>query len=271
MSFVTRSPQMSGLSMRRAVPLTIASCALAIMIGPAMAQTPSPDLMKPAETYKFCLDMARSYPEQGFEFAGKWVGLSGGEPAKHCRAVALLGLREFNEAATRLEELAQGSKQDNTVRAGMLAQAAQAWLLGGQTERAYAAQTSALQLLPRDVSILMDRAATLAEAKNYWQAIDDLNVVLGIEPKNVDALAFRASAYRMVEADDLAFDDAERAVTLDPNNISALLERGNLHRMKGRNAQARKDWMKILEITSDGEAAKAARANIEKLDVNPEK
>jgi tetratricopeptide (TPR) repeat protein len=262
---------MSGLSMRRAPLLFFALCATLLVVGPALGQTPAPDLMKPAETYKFCLDMARSYPEQGFEFAGKWVGLSGGEPAKHCRAVALLGLREYGEAATRLEELAQGSKQDNAVRAGMLAQAAQAWLLGGETERAYAVQTSALQLVPRDVAILMDRATTLAEAKNYWQAIDDLNVVLEIAPQNVDALAFRASAYRMVEADDLAFDDAERALSLDPVSISALLERGNLHRMKGRNDQARRDWMKILELNSDGEAATAARANIEKLDVNPDK
>ena len=75
----------------------------------------------------------------------------------------------------------------------------------------------------------------------------------------------------MVAADDLAFDDAERALTLDPLNISALLERGNLHRMQGHNDQARKDWMKILELTAEGEAALAARANIEKLDVNPDK
>jgi tetratricopeptide (TPR) repeat protein len=257
--------------MPRAMPRSVIMIAALLGGVQAMAQTPAPDLMKPAETYKFCLDMARAYPEQGFEFAGKWVGLSGGEPAKHCRAVALLGLREYGEAATRLEELAQASKQDNKIRAGMLAQAAQAWLLGGETERAYAAQTSALQLMPRDVSILMDRAGTLAEAKNYWQAIDDLNVVLEIEPQNADALAFRASAYRMVEADDLAFDDAERALGLDPSNISALLERGNLHRMKGRGDLARRDWMKILELAPDGDAATAARANIEKLDVNPEK
>jgi hypothetical protein len=41
--------------------------------------------------------------------------------------------------------------------------------------------------------------------------------------------------------------------------------------MQGHNDQARKDWMKILELTTEGEAALAARANIEKLDVNPDK
>jgi len=244
---------------------------------PALAQpppgqgTPAPDLDNPAATYAFCLDLARSYPEQGVEFAGKWVGLRGGEPARHCQAVGLLGVREYAEAASRLEELAQTSKQDDAVRAGLLAQAGQAWLLGGDTSRAYAAQTAALKLAPRDAQLLLDRAGTLAEARNYWQAIDDLNAALDIAPDNADALAFRASAYRMVEADDLALDDAERALTLAPDHVGALLERGNLHRMKGRTAAARKDWLRILELAPDSDAAKAARANIEKLDVDPQR
>jgi tetratricopeptide (TPR) repeat protein len=246
------------------------------LVLPALAQapktgTPAPDLVKPAETYKFCLDMARSYPEQGSEFAGKWLGLSGGEPAKHCQAVALMGLREYAEAATRLEELAQSSKRDNTVRAGLLAQAGQSWLLSGDTQRAHAAQTSAITLSPNDVRLFLDRATTLAEAKNYWEAIDDLNAAIVLDPKNAEAFAFRASAYRMVEADDLALDDAEAALVLDANNLSALLERGNLHRMKGHDAQARADWLKILTLAPESEAARAARANIEKLDVDPEK
>jgi tetratricopeptide (TPR) repeat protein len=256
---------MPGLSILIAVLVGL------VWSGPLSAQTPAPELDKPAETYKFCLDMARAYPAQGFEFAGKWVGLSGGEPAKHCQAVALLGLREYAEAASRLRELAQSSKQDKPVRAGLLAQAAQALLLAGQFEQAYAVQTAALELLPRDPQLLIDRAGTLAAAKNYWQAIDDLNVVIELEPKNAEAFALRASAYRMVEADDLALDDAERALALEPANISALLERGNLRRMTGDTAAARKDWIRILELAPDTDAAVAARANIEKLDVNPEK
>ncbi len=268
---------LSALSQR---PISFACLFLgALLLGhSAVAQaskngrgTPAPDLMEPAEAYKFCLDMARAYPEQGVEFAGKWVGLSGGEPAKHCQAVALLGMREFKEAASRLEELAEASKKENSIRAGLLAQAGQAWLLGGETERAYGAQTAALKLVPRDAQILMDRAQTLAEAKNYWQAIDDLNLAIEVEPKNADAFAFRASAYRMVDADDLAAEDSTHALLLDPVNLSALLERGNLHRMKGRNDSARQDWLKILELAPDSDTANAARANIEKLDVNPEK
>jgi tetratricopeptide (TPR) repeat protein len=243
---------------------------------PALAQnknqgTPAPDTLDPAKTYALCLDTARLFPEQGIEFAGKWVGLGGGEPAKHCQAVAMMGLREYGEAATRLEELAEKSKRSADVRVGMLAQAAQSWLLLGDTQRAHAAQTAALKLKPKDAKLLVDRSLTLAEAKNYWEAIDDLNAAIEIDNKNAEAYAFRASAYRMVSEDELAMDDAERALMLDANNLSGLLERGILRRMKGDDAGARKDWLRILEIEPGSEPAKAARANIEKLDVNPEK
>ncbi|MDX2145240.1 MAG: hypothetical protein SFV19_17935 [Rhodospirillaceae bacterium] len=246
---------------------TLAAPAWAQNVSPPPVGTPAPDTLNPAKTYQLCLDTARTFPEQGYEFAGKWTGLGGGEPAKHCQAVAMLGMKQYPEAATRLEELALASKQDNKVRAGLLAQAAQAWLLIGETARAYAAQTSALQLQPGDAALLVDRAATLAEAKNYWDAIDDLNTAITAAPSHAEAYAFRASAYRMVEADDLALEDAERALSLEPGNLSGLLERGILYRMKGRAAEARRDWLRILELAPESEAAKSARANIERLDV----
>ncbi|MDX2225245.1 MAG: hypothetical protein SFV21_20985, partial [Rhodospirillaceae bacterium] len=209
----------------------------------AQRGAPDPILDDPEATYGLCLDTARAYPEQGFELAGKWAALGGGEPAKHCRAVALIGLAEYAEAGASLEELAQASKREARVRAGMLAQAAQAWLMAGDTARAHAAQTAALTLTPGDADLLVDRAMTLAEARNYWEAIDDLNAALSARPDDADALSFRASAYRMVDADDLAREDAERAVALAPDNLNARLERGILYRLAGRDADARADWM----------------------------
>ncbi|MCB2107783.1 MAG: hypothetical protein KDE14_08795 [Rhodobacteraceae bacterium] len=256
--------------MRSLVIPTLLWCAAANAQSLLPDGTPDPRLEDPAATYATCLDMARAYPEQGLEFAGKWIGLAGGEPAKHCRAVALIGLDEFAEAATSLEDLARESKRAPDIRAGLLAQAAQAASMGGDTERAYADQSAALQLAPEDADLLIDRAMTLADAKNYWEAIDDLNAALTIRGDDADALAFRASAYRMVSADDLALEDAERAVVLAPANVNALLERGILYRMSGRDDDARRDWIKILELAPDGEPARLARENLEKLDVQPD-
>jgi Flp pilus assembly protein TadD len=75
----------------------------------------------------------------------------------------------------------------------------------------------------------------------------------------------------MVDADDLALEDAERAVALAPGNLNARLERGILYRLKGRDGEARADWLKILELAPDGEPARLARENIERLDVRPDR
>jgi tetratricopeptide (TPR) repeat protein len=237
--------------------------------------SPDPDLRNPMETYMACLELTGTDAERAFEMAGKWRGLGGGEPAEHCAAVALIGLDELAEAGTRLEELAERSKQNNNMRASMLSQAGQAWYLFGLWERAHANQTEALKLVPKrgplHVEILLDRAMTLAGAQNYWQAIDDLNEAISIDPNNSDAYAFRASAYRYVDAPELALEDAERAVKLEPTNPNALLERGNQYRLQNRNAEARADWLAVLQTAPEtSDVATAARANIEKLDFNPD-
>ena len=242
---------------------------------PATVQPlPAPDLENPAATYDGCLTMARETPERGFEFSGMWLGLGGADPARHCQAVALIGLSEFGEAATRLEKLAETSREGTIVRAGLLAQAGQAWLLEGELERAYAAQTTALGLLPlmdrRRIAILTDRAETLAAAQNYWEALDDLNDVIAADSENTDALAFRASAYRYVDALELAIEDANRALRADSENVSALLERGILHQLNNEKAAARQDWLRAIQLAPDSPAAATARANIERLDVKVE-
>lgn len=240
---------------------------------PSSQPAPDPDLKNPARTYQVCLNLAHSQPDKGIELAGKWVSLEGGEPAKHCQALALIGLGDYGEGATRLEDIAKQSLQDNTVRASMLAQAGQAWLLQGDPTRAYAAQTLALQIVPQgskqNMEILIDRAGTLADAAKYDEVITDVTAALRIDPKNATALAYRAAAHRYLGDDDEALADAEAAVRADPRNLGALLERGNLYRIKKRLADARKDWLKILEVDPDSAAADSARINIEHMDVDP--
>jgi tetratricopeptide (TPR) repeat protein len=240
---------------------------------PNMQPAPDPDLRNPNRTYQACLALARTNPEKSIELAGKWVGLGGGEPARHCQALSLVGLKEYGEGATRLEEIAVASQQEATVRASMLAQAGQAWLMQGDPTRAYAAQTLALKIVPQGskqhMEILIDRAGTLADAGKYKEVIVDVDKALNIDPSNATGWAFRAAAHRYLGDEDEALQDAENAVKVGPTNQAALLERGNLYRMKKRLADARKDWLKILEIDPDTAAADSARLNIEHMDVDP--
>ena len=233
---------------------------------------PDPDLEHPAYTYQTCLDLTRKQPDKAIELAGKWLGLGGGEPAKHCQALALVGLKEWGEGATRLEEIAAVSKQTPGVRANMLAQAGQAWILAGELSRAYAAQTTALQMIPagtrEQADILLDRAGTLAEAGKFDDAITDIDTSLKVFANNPEALALRASAYRLKGDLDDAFSDAEAALAINPQNVAALLERGNINRLQRRVEEARRDWLMILQVSPDSAEADAARENIARVDVD---
>lgn len=255
---------------------------LAVLTGPALAATgnaaskptqglsPTPNPENPSHTYEVCLMTAKNEPDKGFEMAGKWLTLGGGAPAKHCEAIALIGMKEYSEAATRLEALAKLNEEES-VKAGVLSQAGQAWLLEGDLTRALDAQSQALDAMPvrnrQHANILVDRAATYADAGKYTEAVLDLDASLSIEPKNPDALAFRASARRHLNDVDVALVDAEQAVALDPHNIIGLLERGIIYKLKKKNDAARQDWLRIIQIAPDSEAGKAARTNIERMDV----
>jgi tetratricopeptide (TPR) repeat protein len=182
--------------------------------------------------------------------------------------VALATAGHFEDAADRLERLAnQMRTRPPGLRAEVLAQAARAWLDADQVERANAVITAAIDLAPRDAELFVDRAEILAAARNYWEAIDDLNRVLDIDANRIDALIFRASAYRYVDAIDLAFDDADRAVALAPQNAEAWLEHGIIMRLKGNDKAARYDWLQVLLLDPDGAAGDVARANIERMEL----
>lgn len=242
------------------LPLVLA---LAFAASPALAQQ-----VTEAQMYRDCMRLAAEQPKEAWEKAGQWIGLAGGEPARHCAAVALIGLEEFKEAAERLEMLATTSTREPEVRAGMLAQAAQAWMLDGNLERANAAQTTALELTPDDPALLVDRAVTLGSARNYTDALADLNRALEIDPDRIDALVYRATALRYLDQPEPARADIDRALTLDPNDAGALLEKGILARLAGDDAGARQAWKTLLSVAPpDSPEALQAQDNIAKLEL----
>ena len=89
-----------------------------------------------AHQYKACMALAKKSPEEAFETALTWRDLGGGDAAEHCVAAALIGLGQYTDAAGRMETLAGKAKQNSSVKAGLLAHAAQAWLLADQAARA---------------------------------------------------------------------------------------------------------------------------------------
>jgi tetratricopeptide (TPR) repeat protein len=219
-------------------------------------------------TYKRCLERIETDPPNAFEQAMGWRDQGGGNLARHCVAAALVGLGQPAVAADRLEELALTARTAPVaVRARLLSQSGQAWLAARQNDRAHAALTTALEVAPDLPDLYVDRAVTLAAARNYWEAIDDLNKALDIQPRYGIARALRAAAYRYVDSLDLAMDDAEEAVRQAPGLPEAYLERGILRRLRGNVNGARADWLRVLVLEPDGDAGETARANIERLEL----
>jgi tetratricopeptide (TPR) repeat protein len=225
------------------------------------------DQIDPATEYRTCLTLAKTKPEDGWEEALAWTSLGGGEPARHCAAVALIGLHKYEDAATRLETLASESRRPEAIRAEMLAQAGQAWLLAERYDRADAAQRTALKLVPGHPELLLDHAVTLAQVHHYKEAADELSDLLRRQPNRVEALVLRATAYRFLDDPIAARSDIDRALALDPGFPDALVERGILHRLDGDAAAAREDWLKVVRTLTSGAALSEAQRNLELLDV----
>jgi regulator of sirC expression with transglutaminase-like and TPR domain len=252
---------------RRLVGGVLQAMAIAAGIGLSSPEVALADTIDHARRYAECMALARRNPEEAFEAATAWAGLGGGDAAQHCAAVALMGLKLYADAAARFESVAQHTKGEATLKAELLAQAAQAWLLNNSPERARNVLTAALKLRPEDPELLIDRAAALAALTLYGEAVEDLTRAIALDPKRADSFAFRASAYRHLDQFNQAAADADRALALDRNHAAALLERGIIRRLTGDDAGARQDWLAVLRAAPGTPAADAAAANLEKMDV----
>ena len=216
--------------------------------------------------YVTCMSLARSSPEKGFENASTWLGLGGEDAARHCAAVSLIGLKQYPEAAKRLEILADMARAPAPFKARILGQAGQAWLLADKPKRAGAVLSAAIKLDETNPIFRIDRAQSSAARQAYGNATRDLDVALDLAPSITDAWVFRASAHRHLGNDIAAMRDIEKALTLEKSHTEGLLERGILRRLQKNDSGARADWLKVIELEPESDAAKSAQANLEKMD-----
>jgi tetratricopeptide (TPR) repeat protein len=247
--------------------------ALLLLLLPVLASPPTARAQTDdsSAAYEKCLALARKDPANGFETGSAWRDQGGGLPAQHCVAIALIGLKEYVEAAHRLEKLASEMvRESSALRAGVLAQAAEAWSEAGQSDNAESAVTEALKLAPRNPDYLVNRAVIHAQRQDYRAAVEDLNTALAVGGPRADALAYRAAAWRYLGDLKQARLDAEKAVQKDPNLAEGWLELGNVKRLAGDTDGARQGWMKVIALAPDSPAADNARDNIETLDVHVE-
>jgi Flp pilus assembly protein TadD len=219
--------------------------------------------------FERCTGLLRLDPQGALTYAERWANEGGGEGARHCQALAMLGLGEPDQAAQRLETLAGQSRAANPARAALFAQATQAWLLAGEANRAFGAATMALTLAPEDPDLLIDRAVVLGGMSRYGEAIEDLDRALTLDPTRAEALVFRAAAHRHRDERVLAARDIDLALSLQANNAEALLERGIIRQLQGDAAGARADWEATIRLAPATTAADLAAQNLALNEAGP--
>ena len=262
-----------------------ALCAFLIPVSVLAQEAGNAPAAEPSEIdrYEDCMTQASSKPAEALNKALVWKEQEGGAPARHCEAVSLFNLAEYGEAAARFELIAadirvgrgmpqvNGKKYaaDKVMFASMLSQAAQAWLLAGELDKAHNAASQALSVVDKGsdvhIEVLLDRAQISAADEDFGLAMEDIEAALVFDPDNLTALLFKAAAQRAIGR----FLEAKKAVdlayTIDAGNPSVLLERANIAYMLGDKKSAHTDLLTIIRDYPDSHAAPSARINLERM------
>ncbi|MFL5333865.1 MAG: hypothetical protein ACJ8H8_11970, partial [Geminicoccaceae bacterium] len=97
--------------------------------------------------YRRCLIDSSANPAIALTDAESWAKSGGGVPAQHCAALALVTLKRYVEAGTRLDKMAADrGVPDISFRTALYDQAGNAWLLAGDGARAVQSFSAALAL-----------------------------------------------------------------------------------------------------------------------------
>lgn len=244
---------------------------LAIFVLPLAAEAQQRKSTAPldhSQQYTACMNLAKTRPREAYASANKWYDRGGDQAAQHCAAIALFGMGDYFEAASRLDRLAANqSGARNRIRAELYAQAGQAWLLASYPDKAVISQSNAISLEPNSVEFLIDRAVTYAGIDRLADALRDLNRALTIAPRRHEALTLRATVLRLARQPDKAAADIDQAIRLNANYPEAYLERG-LQRKATQPALAREDFIKVLRLVPDSsDLAAQARKQLEGSDL----
>lgn len=263
----------------------LALCIIVLLFLPSAVTAQTDALEEEGKKYDQCIALAESAPDRGINMALEWQLNAGGVPARHCEAVGLFFAREYSESAARLEAIAEDMRigrgmpvrgdERATANARMLAdtygQAANAWLLGNELERAESAIVQALSIVPEhsrlEHDLRIDRARIAAADEDFTLALSELEAVWGVDRTRLDILILLASAARGIENFERAETALKTYMATYPEDPAAFLELGNLRDALGDKPAARKAWLKVLSLQDQGPSAEAARANLERIDV----
>ena len=180
------------------------------------------------EKHKACLEQIAVNAELAYEEAMIWRDDGGGRRARHCEAMALFALGHKEQAAHRLDQLGGMIGQlSPQMRKNYFLEAANFWLMSGETMQAYESASSGLKIDEQDVGLRIARARVYALLGRYEDAETDLTSALEFEPEHPDALRYRADARHKLGKLEEAKIDIDKAM-ISKVGVETALIRGNI-------------------------------------------
>ena len=148
--------------------------------------------------YRSCLSASSLNPGVALTDAEAWAKSGGGVPAQHCAALALVSLKHYAEAGTRLDHLAaERGVPDMSFRAALYDQAGNAWLLAWAMAPMRCKASRRRWHCRPATPISSPTWPAPCAMRHDWHEVDlDLNAALQLSPRRADLLVLRASARR---------------------------------------------------------------------------
>ena len=250
---------------------------VAIIAQDAAAAGPvAPDPVSTEARYNACLDLATNAPEQAKVEATQWRTRGGGFFARQCLGMAYANLEQWPPAADEFTTAAQEAEVARDPRAAQYwAQAGNAWLAGGNAQKARAALDAALAAgtlvgLQRGEA-QFDRARALVALGEIAAARADMD--RATELAAADPLVWLSSATLARRMNDLARarGDIAEAFERSPDDPSVYLEIGNIAATSGDVAAAKNAWADAVRVAPTSAAATQARAALKQFEEAPKR
>lgn len=179
--------------------------------------------------YADCVQFVEADLELGRIAAQQWVNEGGGAEARHCLAIADLRAGFPKLSALRLEEVAQRKDAgDDYVRARVLSQAAEAWLVAEEEDLAEKALDQAYELVPDSAELQLTAAKVYAAQERWQETINAVNTAEEGGFVSAETFVLRGRARHVLGAYESAADDVVAALNIEPTNVDALVLRGDL-------------------------------------------
>ena len=209
----------------------------ALVLPFALLQAADPSTAEGATRFNQCVALIEAHPDRAYEEGMAWAAETHSLSGYRCAAMALVAEHRYEEAARRFQSLATALSPDLVgLRAELLSQAGNTWLLDRNAPSARSAFTLAIATVHNDRAqlpdLLIDRARAYALERDYRHSEEDLSQSLDIRPNDALALRLRAAARMQQSSFDLAENDAQAAVRLEPANVDNYLVLGNVRESK---------------------------------------